>query len=376
MNDLASGNPEFRADLPPVSGTPATLRWQGGLDGQLVLIDQTLLPVEFREIECRTVDSVWEAIRSLRVRGAPAIGIAAAYGVCLGLQSPDANDLPASLQRVEEAATHLATSRPTAVNLFWALDRMRETARRFAAGEPAAATADRIRQTLLSEAHAIAEEDRQACRALGRFGAELLAHDQGVLTHCNAGGLATADYGTALAVLFAAEESGKRLHVYADETRPLLQGARLTAWELQQRNIEVTLICDSMAAQVMREGRIQAVVVGADRIAANGDTANKIGTYGVALLAAAHEIPFYVAAPRSTFDFSIASGDEIPIEHRDPREITHGMGRQTAPEGIRVYNPAFDVTPARLIAAFITECGVIRPPYLEQFARLRDGNVS
>ena len=199
------------------------------------------------------------------------------------------------------------------------------------------------------------------CRAIGRAGATLIGDGQGVLTHCNAGGLATADYGTALAVLFTAAEQGKKIRVFADETRPLLQGARLTAWELQQRGIDVTVICDSMAAQVMKEGRIQLVIVGADRIAANGDTANKIGTYGVALLAQAHGIPFFVAAPSSTFDLSLANGDAIPIEQRDPREVTHGFGRQTAPEGVNVYNPAFDVTPARLIAGIITEKGLIRP---------------
>jgi methylthioribose-1-phosphate isomerase len=218
-----------------------------------------------------------------------------------------------------------------------------------------------IYEALLAEARAIEQEDRRMCRQIGRHGAALLADGQGVLTHCNAGGLATADYGTALAVLFAASEAGKRLHVYADETRPLLQGARLTAWELHERGIDVTLICDSMAAQVMREGRVQAVITGADRIAANGDVANKIGTYGVALLAAAHDIPFYVAAPTSTFDLSLDHGDQIPIEQRDPREITHGFGRQTAPEGIGVYNPAFDVTPARLIKALICERGTIEP---------------
>jgi methylthioribose-1-phosphate isomerase len=335
--------------------TIETLRWIGGVDGHLRLIDQTLLPVECVEIECRTVESVWEAIKVLRVRGAPAIGIAAAYGVCVGLQTATAGEA-ALRERLEQVTAYLATSRPTAVNLFWALDRMKRRAaglRGGPAGEVAAA--------LLDEARAIHEEDRRMCRAIGRHGAELLADGQGVLTHCNAGGLATADYGTALAVIFAAVESGKRLHVFADETRPLLQGARLTAWELQQRGIDVTLICDSMAAQVMREGRVQAVVAGADRIAANGDTANKIGTYGVAVLAAAHKIPFYIAAPTSTFDLSIASGQEIPIEQRDPREITHGFGRQTAPEGIKVYNPAFDVTPAELIAAIIYERGVVRP---------------
>ncbi len=227
-----------------------------------------------------------------------------------------------------------------------------------------------IRTTLLAEARAIEEEDRQTCRQIGRHGAALLADGQGVLTHCNAGGLATADYGTALAVFFSAHEVGKRLHVYADETRPLLQGARLTAWELQQRGIDVTLICDSMAAQVMREGRVQTVVTGADRIAANGDAANKIGTYGVALLAAAHDIPFYVAAPISTFDLSLADGDSIPIEQRDPAEVTRGFGRQTAPDGIDVYNPAFDVTPARLIKGIICERGVIEPVTRERIAQV------
>jgi len=227
-----------------------------------------------------------------------------------------------------------------------------------------------IAAELLEEARAIHEEDRQMCRAIGRHGAELLGDGQGVLTHCNAGGLATADYGTALAVIYAAVESGKRIAVYADETRPLLQGARLTAWELRQRGLDVTLICDSMAAQVMREGRVQAVITGADRIAANGDTANKIGTYGVALLAAAHRIPFYVAAPSSTFDLALECGDSIPIEQRDPREITHGFGRQTAPDGIKVYNPAFDVTPARYIKALVCERGLIEPVTRERIAEV------
>jgi methylthioribose-1-phosphate isomerase len=343
---------------------PPTLHWSGDCDGRLVLIDQTLLPVELREIECRNVESVWEAIRSLRVRGAPAIGIAAAYGVCIGVQTVAGRSSDDFFARLEEVTRYLATSRPTAVNLFWALERMKSVAEGLRGNRPP----QQIAARLIAEARAIEDEDRQMCRAIGRHGAQLLADGQGVLTHCNAGGLATADYGTALAVFFASHEAGKKLHVYADETRPLLQGARLTAWELLQRGIETTLICDSMAAQVMAEGRIQAVVVGADRIAANGDTANKIGTYGVAVLAAHHHLPFYVAAPSSTFDFSIATGKEIPIEHRDAREITHGFGRQTAPEGVHAYNPAFDVTPAALIAAFITERGVIRPPYGENLA--------
>jgi methylthioribose-1-phosphate isomerase len=342
-----------------------TLHWIGEVDGYLRMIDQTLLPVEFVEIDCRDVQSVWDAIKVLQVRGAPAIGIAAAYGVCLGIQNVIGRDEAAFFARLREVTDHLATSRPTAVNLFWALDRMKRAAERLK-GRPTA----EIAALLLAEARAIHEEDRQMCRAIGRHGAALLRDGQGVLTHCNAGGLATSDYGTALAVFFAAAESGKTLHVYADETRPLLQGARLTAWELQQRGIDATLICDNMAAQVMREGRVQAVVTGADRIAANGDTANKIGTYGVALLAAAHQIPFYIAAPSSTFDLSIETGAEIPIEQRDPREVTHGFGRQTAPEGIGVYNPAFDVTPAELIAGIICERGVIRPVCRESIAAM------
>ncbi|MBN2475684.1 MAG: S-methyl-5-thioribose-1-phosphate isomerase [Pirellulales bacterium] len=342
-----------------------TLRWVGDVDGCLRLIDQTRLPVEFAEIDCRTVESVWEAIKMLRVRGAPAIGIAAAYGVCVGLQTARDADEATRFARLDEVTEYLASSRPTAVNLFWALERMK----RAAPAVRGQASTD-LAERLLAEARAIHEEDRKICRAIGRHGAGLLADGQGVLTHCNAGGLATADYGTALAVIFAAAESGKNLHVFADETRPLLQGARLTAWELQQRGIDVTLICDSMAAAVMREGRIQAVVTGADRIAANGDVANKIGTYGVALLAAAHQIPFYVAAPTSTFDLSLPSGEGIPIEQRDPREITHGFGCRTAPEGIHVYNPAFDVTPADRMAAIICERGIIQPVTRERIAQV------
>jgi methylthioribose-1-phosphate isomerase len=347
-----------------------TLHWVGGIDGHLRLIDQTRLPVELVEVDCFDVEAVWEAIRSLRVRGAPAIGIAAAYGVCLGVRKAIDSDNDTFFSRLDEVSCYLASSRPTAVNLRWAVDRLN----RVALHERGRASPRNIRELLLREAHAIAEEDRQICRAIGRHGAALMVDGQGVLTHCNAGALATADYGTALAVFFSAQESGKRLHVYVDETRPLLQGSRLTAWELQQRGIDITLICDSMAAQVMREARVQAVVVGADRIAANGDTANKIGTYGLALLAAAHEIPFYVAAPLSTFDLSIASGDQIPIEQRDPNEITCSFGRRTAPEGIHVYNPAFDVTPARLIRAIVCERGLIQPVNREAIERVSAGN--
>jgi methylthioribose-1-phosphate isomerase len=345
----------------------STLRWVGGVDGCLRLLDQTRLPTEDVEIECRDVETVWEAIKTLRVRGAPAIGVAAAYGVCVGMQRAGADEA-AYFARLDEVTAYLAGSRPTAVNLFWALDRMKAAALRLRGR----AALPEITAALLAEAQAIHEEDRAMCRAIGRHGAALLSDGQGVLTHCNAGALATGGEGTALALFYAAAESGKRLHVYADETRPLLQGARLTAWELTRRGIDVTLICDNMAAQVMREGRVQAVVVGADRIAANGDAANKIGTYGVAVLAAAHGIPFYVAAPTSTFDLSIASGDEIPIEQRDPREITHGFDRQTAPDRVRVYNPAFDVTPARLIAGIVCEKGVIQPVTVERIAEVVD----
>jgi methylthioribose-1-phosphate isomerase len=345
------------------STRPETLRWLGDENGRLALIDQTLLPGKCQELVCSDVDALWEAIRSLRVRGAPAIGIAAAYGVCLGLQGV-ACDETSFFQRLESVAERLASSRPTAVNLFWALDRMRRCARSL----PGSLPADQWRSTMLAEARAIHDEDRATCRAIGRWGADLLQDGQGVLTHCNAGGLATSEYGTALAVLFTCQDLGKHLHAFVDETRPLLQGARLTAWELAQRGIPVTLICDSMAAQVMKEGKVQAVIVGADRIASNGDTANKIGTYSLAQLARVHRIPFYVAAPCNTFDRSLASGAEIPIEQRAASEITHGFGRTTAPDGISVYNPAFDVTPATLIDAIITERGIISPVTAERIA--------
>ncbi len=345
-----------------------TVRWMGGAaDGWLRLIDQTRLPVDFLEIDCRDAPGVWEAIKMLRVRGAPAIGVAAAYGAVIGARSRGLSEAGAVREALHEAADYLAGSRPTAVNLFWALDRMRAVAQTDASNGLA------LLEALLAEARAIEALDRATCRAIGRHGAPLIEPGDGVLTHCNAGGLATADYGTALAVIFAAHERGTPLRVFADETRPLLQGARLTAWELARRKIPVTLICDNMAAQVMREGKVQRVVVGADRIAANGDTANKIGTYGVALLAHAHQIPFYVAAPASTFDLSIADGSLIPIEERDPREITHGFGRQTAPDSVQVYNPAFDVTPARLIAGIITERGLISPVDRETIARQLSG---
>jgi methylthioribose-1-phosphate isomerase len=340
-----------------------TLRWTGGIDGRLAIIDQTLLPLSEVEIELADVDAVWEAIRSLRIRGAPAIGLAAGYGVVLGVRDAADGDDAKLTARLRKVVEYLASSRPTAVNLAWALARQVRVAKRLSGRPPR-----EIVEGLLAEAHAMIAEDQAMCRAIGRHGAALLSDGDGVLTHCNAGALVTSGCGTALGVIFEARAAGKRLHVYVDETRPLLQGARLTAWELMQAEIPATLICDSMAATVMREGRVQAVIVGADRIAANGDVANKIGTYQVALSAAAHDIPFYVAAPSSTFDLSIASGTEIPIEERQPEEITHGFGRQTAPAGIDVYNPAFDVTPARLIRAIVCEKGVIEPVTAERIA--------
>lgn len=335
--------------------------------GRLVILDQTLLPREVRRLELSTLHQVWEAIRSLRVRGAPAIGCCAAFGVLVGVYEKNPGTVEEAVRVVEEAAAYLATARPTAVNLFWALNRMRDTATANVGLGSVAAFLTRLE----TEADGILEENRGICSAIGDHGAALVRDGDGILTHCNAGPLATAGYGTALAVIFRASELERRIRVYVDETRPLLQGARLTAWELARAGIDVTLICDNMAAQVMHEGRVQLVVVGADRIAANGDTANKVGTYGLAVLAKAHEIPFYVAAPSTTFDFDLADGAGIPIEERAAEEITEGFGRRTAPEGIRVYNPAFDVTPAGLIAGFITEAGVLRPPYRQSLEILK-----
>jgi methylthioribose-1-phosphate isomerase len=323
--------------------------------GRVDLLDQTRLPVEEVWLSIETPQAMAEAIRMLRVRGAPAIGVAAAYGVVLALRDGDyAPPHPVAL----EAAGMLAGTRPTAVNLFWALDRMRAVV----ADAPKASQAE-LRARLLEEARAIEREDREAGRKLGEYGLSLFEDGMTVLTHCHAGGVATSGYGTALAPLLLAREHGRRLSAYVDETRPLLQGSRITAWELMRAGVPATLITDSMAGHVMREGRVDAVIVGADRIAANGDVANKIGTYTLAVLAEAHGVPFYVSAPLSTIDLHTPTGADIVIEERDPREVTHGFGRQTAPAGVRVYNPAFDVTPARLVAAIVTERGVLRPPY-------------
>jgi methylthioribose-1-phosphate isomerase len=342
--------------MPEMTRLTPTLAWIGDLGGCLRIIDQTLLPGELRQIDLVTPEQVWEAIRALRVRGAPAIGVGAAYGIVIGLRTVLDAERTTFDRRLQEVAAYLETSRPTAVNLAWALGRMQ----RVAASRPELSSAV-MATRLLEEARQIETEDREMCLAIGRAGADLLADGSGVLTHCNAGALVTTGDGTALAVIYAAVRQGKRLHVFVDETRPLLQGARLTAWELTERGIPATLLCDSAAGWIMHEGHIQAVVTGADRIAANGDTANKIGTYSVAHLARAHGIPFYVAAPTSTFDLSAPDGRSIPIEERSSTEVTQPFGRQTAPPTISARNPAFDVTPAELITALVTDRGLIQP---------------
>ncbi|WCK55647.1 S-methyl-5-thioribose-1-phosphate isomerase [Aneurinibacillus sp. Ricciae_BoGa-3] len=327
-------------------------------DDTVRLLDQTQLPEKTTYLSLSTIEQVWEAIRFLQVRGAPAIGIAAAYGLYLGARTFDGSNSAAFAAHVEEQAAYLATSRPTAVNLFWALNRLKQVV---TAKQPLGLNVTELKQALLNEAIAIQQEDEEVCRQIGEHALTLFQDGMGILTHCNPGSLATAKYGTATAPFYLAKEKGWDLKIYADETRPVLQGARLTAWELQQAGIDVTLICDNMAGMVMANGWVQAVIVGTDRVAANGDVANKIGTYSVALLAKAHDIPFYVAAPLSSIDLSTATGKEIPIEERPDEEITQGFGKRTAPEGIKVYNPAFDITPHSLVTAIITEKGILRP---------------
>jgi methylthioribose-1-phosphate isomerase len=360
---------------------PRTLEWRGGVGGTLRLLDQTGLPRRVRHLTCRTAGDVWKAIRRLAVRGAPAIGCAAAYGMVLGVRACRLRDRAAVLRAARRTADFLASARPTAVNLRWAVERVLSAVERSLqnagpgdpGGSPLAAA--------LREARVIEREDRAMCAAIGRHGARLFRRGGNVLTHCNAGALATAGIGTALAPLYVAARRlprakpgrGGRLHVWVDETRPLLQGARLTLWELMRAGVPATLVADNMAASLFRAGRVGAVIVGADRIAANGDTANKIGTYGVAVLARAHGVPFYVAAPSSTFDPATPDGARIPIEERPPDEVAAPGGVRWAPPGARVHNPAFDVTPARLITAFITERGVLRPPYRRAIRRWRGG---
>jgi methylthioribose-1-phosphate isomerase len=343
--------------IPTLTWTPEGVRF----------IDQTRLPLEESYVLATTYEQVADVIFTMVVRGAPAIGVSAAYGVALGALKANARTVAEFGPEFETICARLAGTRPTAVNLFWAIDRMKAL---FADLRTRGASMDEIRLRLLGEAHAMYDEDIAACKTMGRFGGELLPQEGGVLTHCNAGALATCGYGTALGVIRAAVEQGKQIQVYADETRPFLQGARLTAWELMEDGIPTTVICDNMAASLMRAGRIQAVVVGADRIAANGDVANKIGTYNVAILAKEHGIPFYVAAPWSTIDTATPSGDSIPIEERAAIEVTHHGGKQLTPHGVGICNPAFDVTPAKYVTAIITERGVLRAPYTESLKEM------
>ena len=336
-----------------------TVDWR---DDHVVMVDQRKLPSQEVYVECRTAHDVARAIEKMVIRGAPAIGVAAAMGLALGATRSKAKGTGALAAEFYKLCDRLAATRPTAVNLFWAIERMKATFSRAArAGE----SPDEIRTRLIAEARRVHDEDVASCRAMGAHGATVLPDAGGVLTHCNAGALATGGYGTALGVIRAAVSGGKRIAVYADETRPFLQGARLTAWELLRDGIETTVITDSMAGSLMRVGTVDVVVVGADRVAANGDVANKIGTYTVAVLANEHDIPFYVAAPTSTIDLSTVDGSAIPIEERNPREVTHLGTRRVTPEGAHVWNPAFDVTPERLITGIITERGICRPPYLD-----------
>ena len=339
-----------------------TLEWTN--DG-VRFIDQRKLPTEEAYVVCGDYEEVAEAIRNMTVRGAPAIGVAAAMGIALGVRDADAGHVSELRRAFDEICDTLAGTRPTAVNLFWAIQRMRD---KFEALSEF--PVDRIRQELIAEAQRMYVEDIAANEAMGRHGATLLPSAGGVLTHCNAGALATCGYGTALGVIRAAVEQGKKLHVFADETRPFLQGSRLTAWELMQDGIPTTVISDNMAGAMMKQGKIGAVVVGADRIAANGDVANKIGTYSVAVLAKAHGIPFYVAAPFSTVDLDTPDGDRIPIEQRSAAEVTHMAGKRVAPEGVKVENPAFDVTPNAYVTAIITERGVAQAPFGETLRNL------
>ncbi|MFA5536129.1 MAG: S-methyl-5-thioribose-1-phosphate isomerase [Bacillota bacterium] len=331
-----------------------SIRWD---QDRLILLDQTKLPLETIFIEVNTIEEAWTAIKKLIVRGAPAIGIAAAFGLYLGVRNSSATDFQSFFQELRSQSAYLATSRPTAVNLSWALNRM-ERALLDKGG-----SVEELKTLLLQEAQIILEEDEHICRQIGEHGLSLLKDGMTVLTHCNAGSYATARYGTALAPIYLAQEKGWQIKVYAGETRPLLQGSRLTAHELLLNGIDVTLITDSMAAYVMQKGWIDAVIVGADRVAANGDTANKIGTYGLAVLAKEHEIPFFIACPTSTIDLKTATGQEIIIEERNPQEIIQGFGKITAPPGVKVFNPAFDVTPYQYITALITEKGVVYPPF-------------
>jgi|OM-RGC.v1.004090628 methylthioribose-1-phosphate isomerase len=335
------------------------------LKNKLVIIDQTLLPNEEKFLELDNPEEIWEAIKKLRVRGAPAIGIAAAFGLYVSTLKSKAANVAQFKKEFEEVRDYFATSRPTAVNLFWALKRM---TRRFEQEEDK--TVDKIKQALLDESEKIFAEDQEMSKAIGKHGLSLLKPGMGLLTHCNAGGLASSGYGTALAPIYLGHEKGYNFKVYADETRPLLQGARLTTYELYKAGIDVTLICDDMASLVMKEGKIDAVLVGCDRVAANGDTANKIGTSGLAVLAKEYGIPMYILGPTSTIDLDASTGEDIKIELRDEEEVVNGFGRRTALKGVKAYNPAFDVTDAKYITAIITEKGIVMQPYKESLKKL------
>lgn len=332
--------------------------------GVVRLIDQTKLPNELTYINCATKEDIWHAVKSMKIRGAPAIGVAAGFGVALGMKDFSSASYAKFKNKLEDVVAYLLGVRPTAVNLSWALNRMK-----LVVNNNAGKSIDLLKKLLFKEAASILEEDKEICRRMAGFGEKLIQSGSNILTHCNAGGLATADYGTALGVLFSAKKKGKRFHVYVDETRPVLQGCRLTSWELMQEDIPCTLICDNMAASLMKQKKVDLVIVGGDRIAGNGDTANKIGTYSLAALSYLHKIPFYVAAPRSSFDLDISSGSFIPIEERSPEEVTCISGVRVAPKGITVYNPAFDVTPYKYITAFITENGIIKPPFRENILK-------
>jgi methylthioribose-1-phosphate isomerase len=332
----------------------------------VVMIDQRKLPAREIYVRCKTAAEVARAIKTMVIRGAPAIGVAAAMGIALGMRKSTATGTQKLAAEFYKVCELMAATRPTAVNLFWAIDRMKHA---FALAAEAGESVDQIKDRLDREAETIHDDDVASCRAMGAFGAAVVPAEARILTHCNAGALATAGYGTALGVIRGAVEAGKHVTVFADETRPFLQGARLTAWELVRDGIQTTVIADNMAGALMRQGKVDLVVVGADRIAANGDTANKIGTYSVAVLAREHRIPFYVAAPLSTIDLRMIDGQHIPIEERSAREVTHLGGSQLVPDGALVWNPAFDVTPHQLIAGIITERGIVRPPYTESLAR-------
>ncbi|MCK5012474.1 MAG: S-methyl-5-thioribose-1-phosphate isomerase [Candidatus Omnitrophica bacterium] len=332
-----------------------TISW---VNGNVKIIDQTKLPHKLKYMTCRDVKTLWKAIKNLSVRGAPALGVSAAFGVLLGIKPFKGNNVKIFIKHVHKTCDYIGTSRPTAVNLFNALDQMRAVLSRHSGRSVA-----ELRKQLKKEAMSIYQQDRKVCRRMGDFGARLIKANSRIMTVCNAGALATADYGTALGVMYSAKKRKKKFKVYACETRPLLQGARLTTWELLRAKIDTTLICDNMAASLMKQRKIDAIFAGADRIAANGDAANKIGTYNLAVLAKYHKIPFYIVAPRSTFDMGIRSGKQIPIEQRGKEEVTSFGGRPTAPKDVKVYNPAFDVTDSKLITAIVTEEGIIRPPF-------------